>query len=88
MLTCEEGASGPIIVPHVTFNCQKKMINNQNKLLVGMEKIFVELGESNGTYFHTNCSSCPPGWWADSIGSNCYHISTSWMNWGDSQNKY
>ena len=82
-----------MIVPHVTSNCQKKVMNNQNKMmnsqdkmLEGTEKIFVEVSNSNGTNNHKNCSLS--GWWPDSIGSNCYHISPHPLTWGSSKDKY
>ena len=63
LLTCEEGVNAPIIVPHVTCNCPKKVMSNQNKMmnsqdkiLEGMDKIFVKVSNSNGTHIHKNCS--------------------------------
>ena len=63
-------------------------MNNQETMKNNLEKVMSKLGvKINTTTEDRNCTSCPPGWWTDSICKDCYHISKDRLSWGDSQDK-
>ena len=65
-------------------------MNNQEKLKFRLEKVMSKLkvNINNESSENRNCTSCPPGWWTDSLCKDWYHISKDQLSWGDSQDKF